>query len=76
MRLSEKNTVAHRFTSFGKGIVFTERPIPLGTLFQVRLLDKGGRWIWSIVSPFNNLSADDLLILLTLVSLPLSTIVL
>ena len=50
IRLSEEDTVAHRVDSYNKAVVFTEQPIPLGAMFQVRLLDKGGGWAGSIVS--------------------------
>lgn len=50
IRLSEDATVAHRIDSYNKAVVFTEQPIPLGAMFQVRILDKGGGWAGSIVS--------------------------
>ena len=50
IRLSEEGTVAHRVDSYNKAVVFTEQPIPTGTSFQVKMLDKGGGWAGSIVS--------------------------
>ena len=50
IRLYEEDTVAHRVDSYNKAVVFTEQPIPLGAMFQVKLLDKGGGWAGSIVS--------------------------
>ena len=50
IRLSEDDTVAHRVDSYNKAVVFTEQPIPLGAIFQVKILDKGGGWAGSIVS--------------------------
>lgn len=50
IRLSEDDTVAHRVDSYNKAVVFTEQPIPLGAMFQVKVLDKGGGWAGSIVS--------------------------
>ena len=50
IRLKENDTVAHRVDSYNKAVVFTEQPIPLGAMFQVRILDKGGGWAGSIVS--------------------------
>ena len=50
IRLYENETVAHRVDSYNKAVVFTEQPIPLGAMFQVKLLDKGGGWAGSIVS--------------------------
>ena len=37
--LSENNTVAERVTRFSDGIVFTEQPIALGTVFQVKIFE-------------------------------------
>ena len=53
IRLSENDTVAHRVDSYNKAVVFSEHPIPLGAMFQVKLLDKGGGWAGSIVSRGN-----------------------
>ncbi len=50
IRLTDNGTVAHRIDSYNKGVVFTEQPIGLGSVFQVKLLDKGGGWAGSIVS--------------------------
>ena len=53
IRLKENDTVAHRVDSYNKAVVFTEQPIPLGAMFQVRILDKGGGWAGSIVSTWS-----------------------
>ncbi len=53
IRLSEDDTVAHRVDSYNKAVVFSEQPIPVGAMFQVKLLDKGGGWAGSIVSARN-----------------------
>lgn len=50
IRLYEDGTVAHRVDSYNKAVVFTEQPIPIGTTFQVKMMDKGGGWAGSIVS--------------------------
>lgn len=50
IRLSEENTVAHRVDSYNKAVVFTEHPISVGNMFQVKLLAKGGGWAGSLVS--------------------------
>ena len=50
IQLSEEATVAHRVQGFRDGVVFTEQPIPLGSVFQVKLMNKVGRWAGSIVS--------------------------
>lgn len=50
VRLLEEDTVAHRIDSYNKAVVFTDQPIPQGSMFQVKLLDKGGGWAGSIVS--------------------------
>ena len=51
VRLLEEDTVAHRVADFNDidGVVFTSQPIPQGSMFQVKLLDKG-YWEGSIVS--------------------------
>ncbi len=43
--------MAHRIDSYNKAVVFTDQPIPQGSMFQVKLMDKGGGWAGSIVSP-------------------------
>ena len=53
IRLLEEDTVAHRIDSYNKAVVFTDQPIPQGSMFQVKLLDKGGGWAGSIVSAKN-----------------------
>ena len=50
VRLLENGTVAHRVESYNKAVVFTERPISVGAMYKVKLLDKGGGWAGSIVS--------------------------
>ena len=50
VRLLEEDTVAHRIESFEEAVVFTSQPIPQGSMFQVKLLDKGGGWAGSLVS--------------------------
>ena len=37
--LSDNNTVAERVEGFDNGIVFTEQPVVLGTVFQVKILE-------------------------------------
>ena len=50
--LSDDNTVARRVRSYCDGIVFTEQPVALGTVFQVKILeyDDGSLILGSIVS--------------------------
>ncbi len=50
IRLLEDATVAHRVDGYNEAMVFTERPVPIGGMFQVKLLDTGGDWTGSIVS--------------------------
>lgn len=50
IRLLERGAVAERVVGFNDAVVFTQQPIPEGSMFQVKLLDKGGRWSGSIVS--------------------------
>lgn len=59
VRLLEEDTVAHRIDSYNKAVVFTDQPIPQGSMFQVKLLDKGGGWAGSIRFGLTNLSPDD-----------------
>ena len=51
--LSDYNTVARRVAiddSLDNGIVFTEQPVALGTVFQVKILHYDCGWLLSIVS--------------------------
>ena len=51
IRLSDNNTVAERVKSYNNGIVFTEQPVALGTVFQVKILEyDDSKWSGSIVS--------------------------
>ena len=40
VRLDEEDTVAHKFGGYRESVVFTSQPIPQGSMFQVKLLDK------------------------------------
>lgn len=53
IRLLEKGTIARRVDSYDNAVVFTDQPIPQGSVFQVKLLDKGGEWRSSIVSGYS-----------------------
>ena len=51
--LSDNKTVARRVRGFRDGIVLTEQPVVLGTVFQVKILeydDDSKSWYGSIVS--------------------------
>ena len=51
--LSVNNTVARRVISCDDGILFTEQPVALGTVFQVKILkydDTHDKWFGSVVS--------------------------
>ena len=52
--ISDNNTVARRVRSWNNGIVYTEQPVVLGTVFQVKILEYGVTdhelWLGSIVS--------------------------
>ena len=50
IRLSNNNTVAERSRSINDGIVFTDQPVALGTVFQVKILEYDSKWSGSIVS--------------------------
>ena len=42
IRLSDNNTVAERVRGATNVTVFTEQPVALGTIFQVKILEHGG----------------------------------
>ena len=46
---SDKKLIATR-TGWSDGIVFSAKPIPLGGIFQVKLLEEGGGRLRSLVS--------------------------
>ena len=49
--LSDNNTVAERVgDEWDNGTVFTEQPVALGTVFQVKILEYSASWGGSIVS--------------------------
>ena len=51
INLLDNNTVAERAQYIcDNGIVFTEQPVELGTVFQVKILEYDGEWAGSIVS--------------------------
>lgn len=50
IHLLEEGTVAHRRDSYNKAVVFTEYPINIGGLFEVKIEDIGGGWAGSLVS--------------------------
>ena len=50
IRLSNNSTVAERVKDGNNGIVFTEQPVALGTVFQVKILMYTSRYAGSIVS--------------------------
>ena len=49
---SDKKLIATRMSDWSDGIVFSAEPIPLGGMFQVKLLEEGGDidWAGSLVS--------------------------
>ena len=49
VRLSKKNSVAERVSSFHDGVVFSAQPIALDTLYSVELLEKD-KWSGGLVS--------------------------
>ena len=52
IQLLEEGTVAHRKDSYNKAVVFTEYPINIGGLFEVKIEDIGGGWAGSLVREF------------------------
>ena len=47
---SDDYTAAERIGRWYHGIVFSEQPVALGTVFQVKILKYDGAWAGSIVS--------------------------
>ena len=50
IHLLEEGTVAHRKDGFNKAVVFTEYPIKIGELFEVKIEDIVGGWAGFLVS--------------------------
>ena len=50
IQLVEEGTVAHRKDGFNKAVVFTEYPIKIGELFEVKIEDVVGGWAGFLVS--------------------------
>ena len=52
IQLLEGGTVAHRMNSYNKAVVFTEDPIRIGELFEVKIEDinVAAGWTSSLVS--------------------------
>ena len=47
----KRRLIANRRTSYTEGIVFSAKPIPVGTMFQVKLIEKTDyAWAGSLVS--------------------------
>ena len=58
VKLSEGDTVAERVRNFENGIVYTEQPIPVGTMFQIKLLDKTTDWEANLALGLTTLCPD------------------
>ena len=50
IRFTENHTIASRVASYNNGVVFTEQPVALDTVFQVNILEYEDKWVESIVS--------------------------
>ena len=48
----ENGLVAHRNQSYNKAVVFSAEPFPVGSMFQLKILDRGGGWAGALVSNF------------------------
>ena len=48
--LSDKKLIATRGSGDSDGIVFSAKPIPLGGMFQVKLLEEFSDWLGTLVS--------------------------
>ena len=49
IQILEDGRVAHRKDSYNKAVVFSEQSISIGSMFQVKILDKGGGWAGALV---------------------------
>ena len=47
---TKRRLIATRQTSYTQGIIYSAKPIPVGTMFQVKLLEKEDKWSGSLVS--------------------------
>ena len=47
---AKRGLIATRRTSYADGIVFSAKPIPVGAMFQVKLLEKEDGYRFSLVS--------------------------
>lgn len=47
--LLENGTIAHRVRGLDEGIVFTKGPVPVGALFEVKIIEDS-KWNGSMVS--------------------------
>ena len=53
---SDEKLIATEISGWSEGMVFSAKPIPLGGMFQIKLLEKGSDWAGSLVSAQSNLS--------------------
>jgi len=55
IKLSANDNVAQRRVErWNNGVVVTAEPVPVGTMFQVTVLEKGMRWSGNLVSVVDN----------------------
>ena len=59
VQLFEGKTVAERLRSWDNGVVFSETPIPVGRVFQIKLLEKATGWTGCLALGFTLQSPDD-----------------
>ena len=60
IQLQEENTIAQRLRSWDNGVVFSGVPIPVGTVFQVKLLEKTDGWTGCLGLGFTTHSPDSI----------------
>ena len=60
IRLSEDGTVAERVESFMDGMVYTEQPVPAGTAFQIKVLQRESIYEGSLALGFTIVCPDRL----------------
>ena len=58
IQLSEGDTVAERVSSFMDGVVYTDQPVPVGTMLQVKLLRVEVHYKGTLVSGFTTVCPD------------------
>ena len=54
IRILEDGRVAHRMEDFDNAVVYSEQPISIGNMFQVKILENEESWVGSLVSWYSS----------------------